>query len=86
MSGLFVGTQMIRTAETRGVRELAKGGVQAEVCLGASSRHGSAVMTFRSNSPAVQRALTALKKALIEEAAALFSDIQGDRIDGQGSG
>lgn len=76
MSG-FTGPQMIQRGEVRQVREL-KRGVQAHVCLGSSVEHGSAVVVVESASPAVMKALKALKEAVQADALALYQPIQAD--------
>ena len=58
---------MIRPGEVRGVRELSRG-VQAQVCLGADVKTGSAVITVETTDPAVMKALDALHEALRVEA------------------
>jgi hypothetical protein len=70
--------QPIRLGDVRQVREL-KRGVQAQVCLGASAVHGSAVVTVETASPAVLKALAALKAALRDDALALYQAIQSDQ-------
>lgn len=73
----FSGPQMIQRGEVRQVREL-KRGVQAHVCLGSSVQHGSAVVVVTSTSPAVTKALKALKAAIQADALALYQNIQTD--------
>lgn len=63
---------MIRPGEVTAVREL-KRGVQAQVCLGSSTEHGTAVVTVTSASPAVKAALKTLHLALRDEAGALMA-------------
>lgn len=58
---------MIRAGEVRNVREL-KDGIQAQVCLGADTKSGVAIVTMTSSSPAVREALAALKAAIRDEA------------------
>lgn len=79
------GPGMVRKGEVRQVREMAKRGtVQAHVCLGASTRHGSAVVVLESSSPRVTKALAELKAALQEDALALYRDIQADDLEATG--
>jgi hypothetical protein len=62
---------VIRRGEVEGVRELSGSQghrIQARVCLGASARLGSAIVTIESKSPEVLVALDALKKALADDA------------------
>lgn len=69
------GPTMVKKGEVRQVREL-KRGVQAQVCLGASAVHGSAVVVVESHSPAVMAALESLRAALRADALAIYRDIQ----------
>lgn len=70
---------MITPGEVRGIREL-RTGVQAQVCLGADPVRGSAIITVTANSPEVQKAVDALKKAIRRETGALVEDIlEGQR-------
>lgn len=71
---------MITPGEVRNVRELRRG-VQAEVCLGADVKHGSAIITVETTDPEVMAALAALKTALRNAARAYVSDV----LDGQRS-
>lgn len=66
-----------RRGQVRGVRELT-GRVQAEVCLGSSTKHGYAAITIESSSAPVRKALDALKKALRDEAFELTKAIVAD--------
>lgn len=62
---------MITRGDVNAIRELSgKGGqrVQARVCLGSSTRLGSAIVVVESASPGVLKALKALKEALAEDA------------------
>ena len=72
--------QPIKRGDVRAVRELREG-VQAEVCLGASAEHGSAVVRVTTKSPAVQEAMTALKEAIRVEALALCQTIVDEHAD-----
>lgn len=63
--------------EVRHVREL-KDGVQAEVTIGATQRHGYARVTVLSTSPEVKGALVALKVALRNEADTIIRAAQED--------
>lgn len=54
---------MITPGEVRKVRELERG-VQAQVCLGADVKHGSAIITVETTDPAVMEALATLKAAV----------------------
>lgn len=82
MSRAFAGGSPVIRGEVRQVREMAKRGtVQAQVCLGASAQHGSAVVTIETSSPAVVKALTALKDALRADALNLYQLIQEDHPD-----
>lgn len=72
--------QPIRRGDVRAVRELREG-VQAEVCLGASAEHGSAVVRVTTKSAAVQEAMTALKDAIRAEALALCQTIVAEHED-----
>jgi gas vesicle protein len=65
---------MITPGEVRAIREL-KTGVQAQVCLGADPKHGSAVAMVTTNSPDVKKALDQLKDAIRKEAHTLMGDI-----------
>lgn len=65
---------MIRPGEVRGVRELSRG-VQAQVCLGADVKTGSAVITVETTDPAVMKALDALKLALLNTASTYMADV-----------
>lgn len=82
MSAFQGGTPIVR-GEVRQVREL-KRGVQAHVCLGASVRHGSAVVVLETASPKVMKAMGDLKAALREDALALYQDIQADDLEATG--
>lgn len=68
------GPQMIRRGEVRAIRQLSRG-VQAQVCLGATARKGSAVVTVDCDSPKVMEALKALQEAVREETFALVVGI-----------
>lgn len=79
MSTSFQGGTPIIRGDVRQVREMAKRGtVQAHVCLGASVRHGSAVVIVETSSPRVTKALAELKDAIREDAMALYANIQAD--------
>jgi hypothetical protein len=54
-------------------------GVQAQVCLGADVKHGSAIITIESKSPEVIAALELLHDALRKEA----KEFVGAVLDGQ---
>jgi stage III sporulation protein SpoIIIAA len=69
---------MIQPGEVRGVRQLGRG-VQAQVCLGADVKHGSAIITIESKSPEVIAALELLHDALRKEA----KEFVGAVLDGQ---
>lgn len=69
---------MIRPGEVRYLREL-KRGVQAQVCLGASPVHGSAVIQVETASPKVLALLEKLKAAVAEDALALTGNILEDQ-------
>lgn len=71
-------TIVSQKGEVRGVRELSRG-VQAEVCLGTSTQHGYAAIVVESSSPAVRKALAALKRVLRDEAYELTSKIIEDQ-------
>jgi predicted NAD/FAD-binding protein len=77
MSTDVVGPALIRAGEVRSVREL-KRGVQATVCLGASSRHGSAVITVETDTPEVLAALAMLKRAVAAQAEEIVYKIRTD--------
>jgi hypothetical protein len=71
--------RVIVAGEVTQVREL-KRGVEAHVCLGASTEHGTAVVVHASTSPRVMAALQALKNALREDTADLLSkQLEGQR-------
>jgi hypothetical protein len=78
MSTVSNGTSMLK-GEVRGIREL-KRGVQAQVCLGSSVEHGSAVVVVETASPLVMEALKALKGAIRGEALSLTRDVLGDQV------
>ena len=81
----FQGGTPVKRGEVRQVREMAKRGtVQAHVCLGASVTHGSAVVIVETSSPKVREAMEALKKAIREDALALYRDIQADHLEATG--
>lgn len=69
---------MIRPGEVTQVREL-KRGVEARVCLGASVKHGSAVVVVTTASPEVMAALAALKNAVADDARASLGNILEDQ-------
>lgn len=69
--------QPVKRGEVRAVRQL-RDGVQAEVCLGASAVHGSAVVRVVTRSPKVLEALAVLHAAIREEAMDLCKDILAD--------
>jgi hypothetical protein len=69
---------VITPGEVRSVRELREG-VQAEVCLGASVQHGSAVVRVEARSPEVKKALSALKVAISVETEGLLAEILKDQ-------
>lgn len=70
---------MITPGEVEAVRELRRG-VQARVCLASDATHGSAVVVFESESPAVQKALKALKDAIrAETLQSLGNILEGQR-------
>lgn len=81
---------MIRRGEVEGIRELSgqKGHrVQARVCLGASTRLGSAIVTIESGSPEVLNALKVLHDAISRDAMeitkAMFAEGAAWANDGQ---
>lgn len=70
---------MIRPGQVTGVRELTRG-IQAQVCLGADVKHGSAVITVETTAPEVMKALDTLKAALRKEARSYVADVlEGQR-------
>lgn len=71
---------MIRPGEVKAVRQLERGVVRADVCLGADVKHGSAVITYESRSPAVLEALANLQNVIREEAKTFVGDVlEGQR-------
>lgn len=73
-----VGPGMITPGEVRNIREL-KRGVQAQVCLGASTSLGSAVVTVDFNSPEVLKALQSLRTAIRKDCHTLLEGILTDQ-------
>lgn len=69
---------MISPGEVRAVREL-QTGVQAQVCLGADVKRGSAIITVTAISPEVRKAMDTLKKAIRNET----KELVGDILEGQ---
>lgn len=73
-----VGPGMVKPGEVRAIREL-KRGVQAQVCLGASTALGSAVVTIDCTSPEVLEALESLRTAIRKDARAMLEGILADQ-------
>lgn len=69
-----------RKGDVRGIRELSRG-IQAEVCLGASTQHGYASITIASHSPKVMAAVDGLRTALREEAQDLLTRVAEDQAE-----
>lgn len=69
---------MITPGEVRSVRELTSG-VQAQVCLGADVKRGSAIITVTAISPEVRKAMDSLKEAIRLET----KELVGDILEGQ---
>jgi hypothetical protein len=73
------GTRTIKVGEVKNLREL-RAGIQAHVCIGADSEHGTAIVVVTSNSPAVQAAVAELKRVMGEEAKALTAAIHQGQL------
>jgi hypothetical protein len=71
---------MIQPGEVKAVRQLERG-VQAQVCLGADVKHGSAIITIESRSPEVLAALALLHEELRKEAKQYVGDVLNGQRD-----